>query len=101
METPDTLPRPAEDLGLLTVPEAARLLRISRNLAYELVAQRQIPALRLGRAIRVPRHALIEWIARSADTPFAGQHEMAARLAPTRTPEAKPANVARPQRMRP
>jgi excisionase family DNA binding protein len=101
MEPSDTFPQPAEDLGLLTVPEAARLLRISRNLAYELVAQRQIPALRLGRAIRVPRHALIEWIVRSADTPFAGQDGNVARQAPARTVETAAASVARPQRWRP
>ncbi len=47
---------------LLTVPEAARLLRISRNLAYELVARREIPSIRLGRVIRIPRSALDEWI---------------------------------------
>lgn len=97
MDTPDALPRPADDLGLLTVPEAARLLRVSRNLAYELVAQRQIPALRLGRAIRVPRHALLEWIARSADTPFAGQYAVAARSARTRTSDTAPASLARRQ----
>lgn len=46
--------------AMLTVPEAAKLLRIGRNLAYELVAQGEIPSLRLGRLIRVPRAALEE-----------------------------------------
>jgi excisionase family DNA binding protein len=50
------------DLGLLTVVEAARLLRISRNLAYELVAQHQIPSVHFGRIIRVPRQALEAWV---------------------------------------
>jgi excisionase family DNA binding protein len=43
---------------LLTVAEAAALLRISRNSAYGLVARHELPALRLGRTIRIPRHAL-------------------------------------------
>lgn len=47
---------------LLTVSEAAQVLRISRNTAYELIRQRGIPSIRLGRTIRVPRHALEAWI---------------------------------------
>lgn len=56
-----------QDLGLLTVPEAARMLRISRNLAYELVARNEIPAVRLGRVIRVPKHGLTAWLDRQID----------------------------------
>lgn len=51
------------NVDLLTVPEAAKLLRISRNLAYDLVAQQKLPAVRFGRVIRVPRYSLEEWIA--------------------------------------
>jgi excisionase family DNA binding protein len=54
------------ELDLLTVPEAAKFLRISRNLAYELVARREIPCVRLGRVIRVPRTSLDAWIANQA-----------------------------------
>jgi excisionase family DNA binding protein len=54
---------------LLKVWEAARLLRISRNLAYELVAKGELPAVRLGRVIRVPRYGLEAWIARQAGLP--------------------------------
>ena len=39
------------------VAEAARLLGIGRNLAYELVRSGQIPSLRLGRRIVVPKGA--------------------------------------------
>lgn len=53
-------------LDLLTVPEAAKVLRISRNLAYELVARQELPAIRLGRVIRIPRYSLDEWIASQA-----------------------------------
>lgn len=54
---------------LLKVPEAARLLRISRNLAYALVAKGELPSVRLGRVIRVPRQGLEEWLARKAGLP--------------------------------
>ena len=48
--------------ALLTVDEAAAVLRIGRNTCYELVRQGQIPYIRLGRLIRVPRHALMSWL---------------------------------------
>jgi excisionase family DNA binding protein len=56
---------------LLTVTEAARLLRISRNLCYELIAQKQLPHIRLGRRILVPRYGLEQWIAQTAGLPAA------------------------------
>ena len=52
---------------LLTVEEAARVLRIGRTSAYELVRRflttggaQGIPALRIGHQMRVPRHGLEE-----------------------------------------
>jgi len=42
----------------LSVPEVAQLLGISRAFAYELVARRELPALRLGRRLVVPRHLI-------------------------------------------
>ncbi|MGH9027285.1 MAG: helix-turn-helix domain-containing protein [Acidimicrobiia bacterium] len=41
-----------------TVPEAAKILGISRALAYELVGRGDIPIVRLGRRVVVPRRAL-------------------------------------------
>ncbi len=61
--------RTEEDPLLVTVPEAARLLRISRNLAYELVRQERIPFIRLGRRLLIPRRGLEEWVAREAGLP--------------------------------
>jgi len=43
---------------LLTVDETARVLRIGRNGAYAAVADGSLPAIRIGRTIRVPREAL-------------------------------------------
>jgi excisionase family DNA binding protein len=42
----------------LSVTEVAKLLGISRALAYELAARGDLPVLRLGRRIVVPRVAL-------------------------------------------
>jgi excisionase family DNA binding protein len=49
----------SEQSLVMTVEEAARLLGISRGLAYELVRRGDIPALRLGRRLVVPRHRLL------------------------------------------
>ena len=57
------------ELAVLTVAEAARVLRISRNLAYDLIAQGRLPHLRLGRRILIPRHGLDVWILREAGLP--------------------------------
>ena len=48
------------DRLVLTVDEAAYLLNISRGLAYELVARGELPAIRLGRRIVIPRLAMEE-----------------------------------------
>jgi len=48
------------DRLVLTVDEAAYLLNISRSLAYELIARGELPALRLGRRIVIPRVMLEE-----------------------------------------
>ena len=48
----------SNDKLTFSVPEAAEVLGISRALAYELVARKQLPAVRLGRRLLVPRHAI-------------------------------------------
>jgi excisionase family DNA binding protein len=42
----------------LSVAEAARMLGISAGLAYQLVHRGELAAIRLGRRILVPRHAV-------------------------------------------
>jgi excisionase family DNA binding protein len=58
--TDETTPAPSMGRLVLTVDEAAYLLHISRSLAYELIARGELPALRLGRRIVVPRVMLEE-----------------------------------------
>ena len=42
----------------LTIEEAARMLGLSRNGAYEAAARGDLPVIRIGRRILVPRIAL-------------------------------------------
>ncbi len=42
---------------VMTVDEAARYLRIGRNQLYEAVGRGDLPHLRIGRTIRLPRRA--------------------------------------------
>ena len=57
---PTTPITPTTPRLVLTVDEAAYLLNISRSFAYELVARGELPALRLGRRIVIPRIPLEE-----------------------------------------
>jgi excisionase family DNA binding protein len=52
--------------AVLTVPEAAKLLRLSRTFTYQLVAEGELPCLRFGRRVLVPRAALEQFISEHA-----------------------------------
>jgi excisionase family DNA binding protein len=58
---PTTTIVPGERL-VLTVAEAGELLGISRAFAYELVARGELPVIRLGRRIVVPKAALLAMV---------------------------------------
>lgn len=47
---------------VLTVPEAGELLGISRAHAYLMVKQGQLPIIKLGRRLVVPRPALMKML---------------------------------------
>ena len=46
----------------VTVTEAAEMLGVSRNMAYECVRTGEIPSISLGRRLLVPRKALLAMI---------------------------------------
>lgn len=48
---------------LLRGGEVAQLLNISRSKAFEMMASGELPCVRIGRSVRVPRIALERWIA--------------------------------------
>jgi len=50
-----------------SVAEAARELRIGRTLAYSLIARGHLPAVRVGRLLRIPRSSLAAWLERQGD----------------------------------
>ncbi len=52
-----------DDLPLmLSVPDLASVLGISRAGAYELVKEKGFPTLKIGSRILIPRDKLIAWI---------------------------------------
>ena len=51
---------------MLSVPEVAGVLGISRAGAYALVKEKGFPALKIGSRVLVPRDKLIAWIDRKS-----------------------------------
>ncbi len=56
------------DAVVLTVEEARKLLRLSRGATYEAIRTKQIPSIRIGRRILVPRVRLNELLQGKAKT---------------------------------
>lgn len=51
---------------ILTVEQLAEVLSIGRNTAYDLVRSGQIRSVRVGRQIRIPRDALIDFLSQNS-----------------------------------
>ena len=51
---------------LLRASEVAAALGVSRATAYEMMASGTLPTVRIGRAVRVPRIGLEDWVRRQA-----------------------------------
>ena len=47
---------------LLSIREAARVLRLSMAFTYELAARGELPVIRFGRRVLVPREALMQYV---------------------------------------
>lgn len=54
---------------LLDSREVATLLGLGRTKVFELMAAGELPVIRIGRSVRVPREALVTWIARRTELP--------------------------------
>ena len=52
---------------MLSVPEVAIVLGISRAAAYELARSKDFPSLRIGTRIVVPKDKFINWINRKVE----------------------------------
>jgi excisionase family DNA binding protein len=47
---------------LLKAFEVAKILGLGRTKVYEMMASGELPVVRIGTAVRVPRQALLDWI---------------------------------------
>ena len=47
---------------ILTIPEVARYLKISKSKIYSLVSREEIPHLKIGRNVRILRKDLQAWM---------------------------------------
>lgn len=51
-----------DENGIITVPEMADLLKISRSKAYELVKDTTFPIIKIGKCIRINKKELESWL---------------------------------------
>lgn len=51
-----------DSIHLLTIPEAAEVLRVSKPRLYDLIRQGLVPAARLGRHLRLEENRLREFL---------------------------------------
>lgn len=60
-----TQDRPLGEVKLLTVAEVASIMRLSKMTVYRMVNSGTLPALKVGRSIRVPEHVVNDYLRRS------------------------------------
>ena len=48
--------------AILTIPEVARYLKISKSKIYYLVQRREIPHVKIGRNVRIKENDLAKWL---------------------------------------
>jgi len=57
--------RPLGEVKLLTVAEVAAIMRLSKMTVYRMVNSGQMPALKVGRSVRIPEQVVDEYLRRS------------------------------------
>jgi excisionase family DNA binding protein len=55
-------PLPVFDDTIMTIPEVANYLKVSKAKMYYLVSRKQIPHIRLGRNVRIRKADLLKWL---------------------------------------
>ncbi|TET41276.1 MAG: DNA-binding protein [Dehalococcoidia bacterium] len=63
----ELVPNQKNECLTVSVETAAKWLGISRGLAYSMVHQKKIPALRFNRCIRIPKFALEKLLAEAGN----------------------------------
>jgi excisionase family DNA binding protein len=67
-----------EQTLLLKADEAAKLLSLGRSKVFLMVATGELPSVRVGRAVRIPRAELEEWVRRQVHDGSMGSRDEAA-----------------------
>ncbi len=57
--------RPLGEVRLLTVAEVAAIMRLSKMTVYRMVNAGTLPALKVGRSVRIPEHVVDDYLRRS------------------------------------
>jgi excisionase family DNA binding protein len=65
------------ELRFFTVPEIADLLQMKRERVYEAVRLGLVPAVHIGRQIRIEQKAFVEWVRDGGQTCAAGWRHQA------------------------
>ena len=66
MESPNIYSDISQIPLVLKVDDLANILQVGRSVVYELIRSGQIQSIRVGYKIRIPRHALIQYLGESA-----------------------------------
>jgi excisionase family DNA binding protein len=48
--------------GIMTIPEVAEYLKLSKSKVYDLAKRGQLPTIKIGKNVRVRESDLIQWI---------------------------------------
>jgi excisionase family DNA binding protein len=54
---------------ILTIPEVAKYLKLSKSKVYYLVKRNELPHIRIGRNVRVLETDLLVWIQKKRNSP--------------------------------
>ncbi|HEV3102408.1 MAG TPA: helix-turn-helix domain-containing protein [Candidatus Dormibacteraeota bacterium] len=71
---PDGGGLPPQEPLLLRPIEAARLLGIGPSKLFEMLARQELPVVRIGRCVRIPRQELAQWVNQSIDLETAARN---------------------------
>ena len=51
---------------ILTIPEVARYLKMSKSKVYYLIQRKEIPHIKIGRNVRIKNAELVKWLEKSS-----------------------------------
>lgn len=57
---------------ILTIPEVAKYLKLSKSKVYGMVARNEIPYIRIGKNVRIKQSDLEKWLQENSRTSMKG-----------------------------